>query len=168
MSNKPIYFPGLNGLRAIAALAVVISHTTMALNDFNLDSTIFGALEDGRPKGINLASYGVSVFFVLSVFLITYLLLAEKKVQEIDIKKFYLRRLLRIWPLYYLYFIIALLVLYYLGQELKLNTLLLYIFFAANVPYIVDTKLLFLDHYWSLGVEEQFYLFWPWLVKKNK
>src|SRR4051812_39270307 len=100
MSNRPIHFSGLNGLRAIAALSVVIGHITMALKNFNLESTILPVRENGAMP---LAIYGVSIFFVLSGFLITYLLQSEKDIQKIDIKKFYIRRILRIWPLYYLF-----------------------------------------------------------------
>ena len=166
MKDKVIYFSGLNGLRAIAALAVVVSHITLALKEFNLDPFIFGTFKDGTPKGLSLAGYGVSIFFVLSGFLITYLLQAEKDIQSIDVKKFYVRRILRIWPLYYLYLLISVIVILMVGLELDLKSLFLYFFYAANVPFILGTGLPFLEHYWSLGVEEQFYLFWPWFNKK--
>ncbi len=166
-SSKIVYFPGLNGLRAIAAIAVVISHITLALKEFNLNPLIFGALKDGNPLGLSLASYGVSIFFVLSGFLITYLLQVEKEIHTIDIKKFYLRRMLRIWPLYYLYLLVALLTIFAFGLAFKSNSLLLYLFYAANIPFILGNTLPFLSHYWSLGVEEQFYLFWPWVNKKT-
>lgn len=162
----PIYFSGLNGIRAIAAIAVVISHTTLALKEFNLNPFIFGTLEDGKPSGISLSGYGVSIFFVLSGFLITYLLQAEKLVQPIDIKKFYLRRILRIWPLYYLYLAIVIIVLLVTGFKIQNNLLMLYVFYSSNVPLILGVGLPLLGHYWSLGVEEQFYLFWPWFNQK--
>ena len=149
-------------------MAVVISHITLALKQFNLNPHIFGSTKDGNPLGLFLAEYGVSIFFVLSGFLITFLLQAEKDHQAIDIKKFYLRRILRIWPLYYLYLIISIIVIITLGLELNLKLLFLYLFYAANVPFILKTALPFLAHYWSLGVEEQFYLFWPWVNKKIK
>ena len=91
-SNKEIYLPGLNGIRAIAAIAVVISHITVRNKDFGLNPFVFGFFENGTPRGLDLAGYGVSMFFTLSGFLITYLLLHEKKKQLIDIKKFYFRR----------------------------------------------------------------------------
>ncbi len=166
MDVKIIYFSGLNGLRAIAALAVVISHTTLALKAFNLSPFIFGVAKDGTPKGLILAGYGVTIFFVLSGFLITYLLQAEKDIQEINIKKFYVRRILRIWPLYYLYLIICVAVMLLYKHHLDIKVLLLYIFYAANIPFILGNSFGFLAHYWSLGVEEQFYLFWPWVNKK--
>ena len=123
MNSKSIYFPGLNGIRAVAAIAVVISHITIALKDFGLDPHIFGTFDDGKPKGYILAGYGVSVFFVLSGFLITYLLISEKDSHSIDIKKFYIRRILRIWPLYYLYLIIAVITIIIFRFELNIKSL---------------------------------------------
>lgn len=172
-SSKPIFFPGLNGLRALAALAVVIFHLTLDFKTFNLDPSLFGRLADGTPKGFAMAGFGVTIFFSLSGFLITYLLLAEKQKQEINIKNFYFRRILRIWPLYYVYLAAALLVIFYFDLRFNWPVLMLYIFFAANFPFVlenmpplVESTLPFLRHYWSLGVEEQYYLFWPWVVKK--
>ncbi|MGB4843034.1 MAG: acyltransferase [Ferruginibacter sp.] len=168
MSNKPIYFPGLNGLRTLAALSVVVSHTTLALSKFNLDANFFGTFRNGEPKGLAMAGFGVTIFFVLSGFLITYLLVTEKKLQPISIKKFYMRRILRIWPLYYLYLSIAVIVILCFGLELNIRSLFFYLFYAANVPFILNSTIPFIGHYWSLGVEEQFYLFWPWINKKVK
>src|SRR5271155_5691395 len=101
--KQAVYFSGLNGLRAIAALSVVFSHTTTSLNQFGLNPFIYGKFPDGTTKTTLLAAFGVTIFFALSGFLITYLLLEEKKTKEINIKNFYIRRILRIWPLYYLY-----------------------------------------------------------------
>jgi peptidoglycan/LPS O-acetylase OafA/YrhL len=166
MSTKTIYLPGLNGLRAIAALAVVFSHTTLALPDFGSDFNLFGFTAVGKPKGYLLASYGVTIFFTLSGFLITYLLLLEKQKQPIDIKKFYIRRILRIWPLYYTYFAICLITIFIFHKEFNTISAICITFFTSNNPYIYIIGLPFLAHYWSLAVEEQFYLFWPWIVKK--
>lgn len=163
--SKSIYFPGLNGLRAIAALAVVISHTTQSLGDFGLNPYILGKTYEGTPLGLDLAGYGVSIFFSLSGFLITYLLLTEKNEGTINIRNFYFRRILRIWPLYYLYILIAILTSLAFGKQLIYESLFFYIFLSANIPLLLNTSLPFLFHYWSLGVEEQFYLFWPWLTR---
>jgi peptidoglycan/LPS O-acetylase OafA/YrhL len=168
MNNKPVYFRGLNGLRAMAAIAVVVSHTTLQLKEFNIDPFLMDIFQRGKPLSLQLAGYGVTIFFVLSGFLITYLLQAEKDIQPINIKKFYLRRILRIWPLYYLYLSLAVITILVLGLKLNTGTLLLYVFYAANVPFILNTTLPLLSHYWSLGVEEQFYLCWPWINKKVK
>lgn len=166
MNDKAIYFPGLNGLRAISAIAVIVSHITLNLGIFNLNPYIFGSYIDGNPRGTDLAGQGVSIFFVLSGFLITYLLQVEKEVHQINIRKFYLRRIFRIWPLYYLYLILVIITIIIFEFDLNFKILFLYIFYAANIPYIIEKTLPFLAHYWSLGVEEQFYLFWPWVNKK--
>ena len=169
MVTKKIYFSGLNGLRSIAVLAVVFSHITLQLNIFGLKNNLFGLTIDGKPKGYLLATYGVSIFFVLSGFLITYLLFIENKMTDsIDIKKFYFRRLLRIWPLYYSYLAICIISLILFAIPFESSNLFFFIFISANFASIFNFSLPFLYHYWSLGVEEQFYLFWPWLVKKAK
>jgi peptidoglycan/LPS O-acetylase OafA/YrhL len=147
-----IHLTGLNGIRCIAAFAVVISHTFQYLYLFNLPQI---------TVHVALAAYGVSIFFSLSGFLITYLLLIEQR-KGISIKKFYLRRMLRIFPLYYLYLALSLL----FPHD---NTYLpFYVFYAANIPYILSVPITVLAHFWSLGVEEQFYSFYPWLVKFSK
>lgn len=152
--EERLHLKGLNGLRAIAAISVVIAHIQLRSFQFN----------DRWPRW--LGTYSVTIFFTLSGFLITYLLLTEKKRTGVSIRNFYLRRILRIWPLYYAYLFIAIIIIY-LQTPGKLPGLLpYYLLFAANVPNILSTSLPLLGHYWSLGVEEQFYLFWPWLIKK--
>lgn len=167
-NNQKIYLPGLNGLRAIAAIAVVMSHTALAIDKFELNLHIFGSNANGKPKALLLASHGVTLFFVLSGFLITYLLILEKNKGEIDIRKFYMRRILRIWPAYYSYLILAVITAIVFAEDIDLGALSYYIFFGANIPFIFNFALPFLDHYWSIAVEEQFYLFWPWVIKKIK
>lgn len=166
ISNEKIFLPGLNGVRAIAALAVVISHVNGRLEHFGLDKLPYW----------DLAGYGVTMFFTLSGFLITYLLFREiEKTGTISIKKFYLRRIFRIWPLYYFYLLLILVIVGYaaIGQK--------YFMYLAIMPNFVNTFSAYgwlvggsaiasslLGHYWSLGVEEQFYSFWPWIIKKVK
>jgi len=166
MSSK-IYLPGLNGIRAIAAMAVVISHINNRLDYYKLQK---GTLLD-------LASYGVTIFFTLSGFLITYLLLKElEKTGTIDVRKFYMRRVLRIWPLYYFYLAIVIIlngvtnvqwpILFYLLMVPNLKNSFAGIIGTAGVGSKLMTFMV--GHYWSLGVEEQFYAFWPWVVRKTK
>lgn len=154
MTNN-IHLPGLNGLRAIAALSVMWGHV------FQSDFGNWGV------KGFSLpvVADGVTLFFVISGFLITYLLLNEQaKACTVNIPKFYLRRILRIWPLYYAYMIVALTI----AGCWHDPKIWFYGFFAANIPFILTASIWLIVHYWSLGVEEQFYLFWPWLVKLSK
>ena len=81
-----------------------------------------------------------------------------------------MRRILRIWPIYYVYIIVSILVLAFLGLSNTIinDRLWYYIFFAANIPFLSATGIPMLVHFWSIGVEEQFYLFWPWLAKFSK
>ena len=167
MAEKTIFFKGLNGIRAIAALSVLFAHTTMMLGDFGLNAFIFGTYDDGNPKATLLAGLGVSMFFALSGFLITYLLLEEKKTGNISVKNFYIRRVLRIWPLYYAYMILSLLTLIKFTEQTINSTILFYIFFFFYFSFIIGTAIDFISHYWSLGVEEQFYSFWPWLIRRG-
>lgn len=162
MKDKLIYLPGLNGLRAIAALSVVFAHVSQE-----------GIADFGFPRLFNLpmAGYGVTLFFVISGFLITYLLINEiKKTDTVSVSKFYIRRILRIWPIYYLFILISVIVFSLLKQShhILVPELWYYIFFAANFPFIAQNGILILVHYWSIGVEEQFYLFWPWVVRFSK
>jgi peptidoglycan/LPS O-acetylase OafA/YrhL len=127
-----------------------------------------------------LGSLGVIFFFVLSGFLITYLLLQEKKVtQTIAVKKFYLRRILRIWPLYYFIVLLGFLVLPhfhfldnpYLNRFLDNNfgpNFVLYLLFLPNLAFSIYAAVPHIGQTWSIGVEEQFYLLWPLIVKHSK
>jgi len=153
--SKSIHLAGLNGLRAIAALTVMWGHVFLG---------VFGYWGIDCHVRTFFPLDGVTLFFVVSGFLITYLILNEKdQTGGISVKKFYIRRILRIWPLYYAYLIVALIV----TKETFGTELLYYIFFGANIPFALGIALWPVVHYWSLGVEEQFYLFWPWVVKKS-
>lgn len=171
MNIKPtIYLRGLNGIRAIAALGVLISHTNMALKKFSIKEFSFFGFRDGNQSSWNLGEQGVTMFFVLSGFLITFLLIKEKrKTQKIDIPKFYIRRIFRIWPLYFFYFFVLLLTLYLLNAFIpSLFITSLYLFLLANIPFLIGKTITAAYHLWSIAVEEQFYLFWPFLFKFNE
>ncbi|MGE0567500.1 MAG: acyltransferase family protein [Bacteroidia bacterium] len=168
-----IYFRGINGLRFIAAFCVVITHIELLKPSFGFE-TIWH-----NPVIFNLGSLGVYFFFVLSGFLITFLLLVEKeKFERIDVKRFYLRRVLRIWPLYYLIIILGFVVLplldvvkiSYLQTSFEQNyitNLLLYIFMLPNAALSFLAAVPHIGQLWSIGVEEQFYLLWPLLINKS-
>ena len=100
MKKKILYFPGLHGLRCIAALMVIVTHIELFKARYGLPNIY----HFNKDFGV----YGVDFFFVLSGFLITYLLFKEDdKFGFINLKFFYLRRIFRIWPLYYLLIIIV-------------------------------------------------------------
>ncbi len=101
MKNNQIYFPSLNGVRFFAAFLVIVDHLELFKSYFGFNTL--------WPESFSahLGSLGVTIFFVLSGYLITFLLLTENKISGIKIKNFYFRRILRIWPLYYLIVIIS-------------------------------------------------------------
>lgn len=165
-SQKSIHFNGLNGIRAICAMVVIISHSSLSLS--------LAGLKAGPV--FELGAYGVTVFFALSGFLITYLLIQEKEFKgDISVNKFYIRRLLRIWPLYFGYMLIALLTNIFFFPKTDFSSIAFYLFFVPNIPFAYEivgmktyTTIYLLGHFWSLGVEEQFYAFYPWLIKLFK
>ena len=195
---KKEYFKGLDSLRFFAALAVFFTHVELIKKFTGFGThwidpeeriTKFTVFQSVMSKEIDplspLIAYssalGVVFFFVLSGFLITFLLLKEKEQNNsIAIKKFYLRRALRIWPLYYLIFILGFFVLPYLDffavpgqdnffQQNFWGNLLLYAFFMPNLAFsIYTTAVPNIGQSWSIGVEEQFYLLWPLLIRKSK
>ncbi len=158
MSEGVYYLKGINGLRAIASISVVLFHINHSLKLFGLTNL----------PSLDLAGFGVTIFFSISGFLITILLLKEKDKQTIGIANFYVRRILRIWPLYFLVLMLSVLTAYLFDLGFSVTGLLFYILVSANIPFIFDTTLPLLGHYWSLGVEEQFYLFWPLIISKSK
>ncbi len=138
---------GLDGLRGIAMLMVIAVH----LHLFSIGWT------------------GLSSFFVLSGFLITRILLrdVEKTGDRAAIfRKFYVRRAFRILPLYYSYlFIVLLVTLVFPGLEATREALPSAFLYYYNIHTILDhSRSNALGHLWSLSVEEQFYIFWPWVI----
>lgn len=167
-SNK-IFFPNLDGLRFIAFFAVFFHHTLLpAVVDPTRSSHLFRFLNAQKQNG----ALGVNLFFVLSGFLITYLLINEKdRLGRINIPNFYMRRVLRIWPLYFLVvgigFFLFPYVKHYLGQAVnETATLPYYVLFISNFQQITNgfADSIVLNVLWSVGIEEQFYIIWPLLL----
>lgn len=104
---------------------------------------------------------GVILFFVLSGFLITYLIVKELEAKTFSFKKFYHRRILRIWPLYYLILLIS----YILFEpSFSIKGLLLCLSIFPNVAHAIGEGWQSSPQIWSIGVEEQFYLIWPFFI----
>jgi peptidoglycan/LPS O-acetylase OafA/YrhL len=154
------YLKGLDAYRAIAAIAVVVGHIELFKFNNHIPNFLksdFFQFTGGRT--------GVMLFFALSGYLITTLLLKEKdKNQIIDLKSFYIRRILRVWPLYFTIIILCLVVLRY---HPSIPTLLLCVTIFPNVAHMLHLTWWASPQLWSLGVEEQFYLFWPFVISKS-
>jgi peptidoglycan/LPS O-acetylase OafA/YrhL len=161
LNQRSKHFNQLDGLRCIAVAIVLISHWL-------------------RYKAVDLVplgSMGVNLFFVLSGFLITRILLISKeenggKAIWPPIKHFYLRRTLRIFPIYYLTIIFLALINFPSTRE-NIAWLLTYTFNIkiSLLSASVNNSVGFLFHLWSLSVEEQFYIFFPlllFLIPKSK
>lgn len=150
------YIIGLNGIRAIAVFFVVISHRFP---------------ENHFLKSFPIGSYGVDMFFVLSGFLISRGLFFQLKLQKDNfysngqiLKNFFLKRCLRIFPIYYTLLLFLFLTKGIVGNNFKEN-ILWYVFYGANyLNYIQNKWFGALAHLWSLSVEEQFYIFFPILL----
>jgi peptidoglycan/LPS O-acetylase OafA/YrhL len=170
MENR-VYFRNLNGLRFFAALAVIFHHIEQYKFWAKMPNLWGNTFIDA------LGHKAVSLFFVLSGFLITYLLLEEhKKTQDINVRNFYVRRILRIWPLYYLIVMTCLFFLPNVFETLSMggdffsrNYWLVCLLLLLILPNVVRTfvpNIVGGNQLWSIGVEEQFYLVWPILVKR--
>lgn len=161
------YFKGLNTLRFFAAFSVVIHHAEGMKLKYGLDSL-------GAWSFLHNGYKAVTFFFVLSGFLITYLLLKEKKsTQTVRVRTFYLKRILRIWPLYYLLVLIGTVILpavvglLHLDYQVPYTLGQTWFYFVFFLPGLVT---FFHGHHaleplWSIGVEEMFYLMWAPLFK---
>lgn len=155
------HYPAIDGLRGIAVLLVIWFHASHF-------ATIGYSVEfSGFMYGYNLLTVlgesGVDLFFVLSGFLITGILIDTARDKH-NLRKFYIRRSLRIFPLYYFVFILFFICMTFLigGQVFTDGKTYMYLFYLQNwmITHNEDQFIL-LDHTWSLAVEEQFYLIWP-------
>ena len=143
--------PSLDGLRAFSIALVCIGHVAGTV---------------GSPELLlpfhNLGNFGVKIFFVISGFLITYLLIQEdERNGGINLKSFYIRRVFRLLPAFYFY-VICIAIAEVVGFiELNKGDLLHASTYTMNYHH---DRAWWLNHTWSLAVEEQFYLIWPLLL----
>ena len=152
------YIKGFDTLRALAVFFVIVEHWGPYFKEHTVPDYLKTALiENGQ--------FGVNLFFVLSGFLITSILLNEKikdtgGQQFTIIKNFFARRILRIFPIYYLVILLCCL----LGYQFVIDHIWYFLTYTSNIlPYTTNEPNV-LSHTWSLAVEEQFYLIWPWLI----
>lgn len=155
------HVPALDGVRATAALCVFVYHYGGGSRQGGLPLRLIG-------EAIHLGWVGVSLFFVLSGLLITGILW-DSMVKDNWWRRFIVRRSLRIFPLYYL----ALLIAYFaeafqVGGRFQQAGFSIYAVYAQNIPsllgYLPRLTATHLGHFWTLAVEEQFYLVWPFAL----
>lgn len=164
------YYSSLDGLRGLLACFVLLHHLEQV--------KVFCELNSIHHLGFvqSLGHLSVTFFFVLSGFIITLLLLKEIKLSgDVHIAKFYMRRVMRIWPVYYLIIFVVLLLYYMellprqiLHYEITFEQLPLYVLMLPQFSLVLLGGIPFFAHAWSVGVEELFYLFWPWVVRKTE
>lgn len=167
--TKKIYFENLDGLRFLCFLSIFFFHSFQT-DYIPIKST--GIYQLVKRDLFGNGFLGVNFFFVLSGFLITYLLIEEKKLNgQIDILNFWIRRILRIWPLFYLcvffgFVIFPALKTAFGEQPNETATIGYYLTFTNNFELDIkgapDASILAV--LWSIAVEEQFYLVWPILL----
>lgn len=151
LSPKASHLPGLDGLRAFCVLLVFLGHASWT---------------DGYPiwlrDGLNalpdsVGVFGVQIFFVISGFLITSILIREPSISWVSIRRFYYRRALRILPPAYAYLLFLAILGHFTEFNLGKMDLLGSVFFFRHLVGLNDC----LHHFWSLSIEEQFYLVFP-------
>ena len=158
------YRPDIDGLRAIAVVSVIIFHADFAINYENKSVPLL-------PGGF----LGVDIFFVISGYLISYLIIEKLKLKKFSFFDFYERRARRLLPVLFLVIFLSLAAGYILmlPQEYQnlANSSISSLFFYSNFwfyfmdSYFAESSLLKpLLHTWSLSIEEQFYIFFPPLL----
>ncbi len=172
--TERFYLPELDALRFFAFFAVFVFHLPGSTQFWEK----YGALGSLGLSG----AYGVDLFFTLSGYLLTGLLLRERdQTGDINLKAFYARRTLRIWPLYYFSLVLAFLLTRipesiasappFIGDvfaPIHPKSYCFMAFFLFNFNFsgcLFTNPFMFMAHLWSISVEEQFYLFWPWLAR---
>jgi peptidoglycan/LPS O-acetylase OafA/YrhL len=168
---RPFYRPQLDGLRFAAFLAVYFHHMLPHWPEFFVGLGLGDSAARWVASVVLAGSAGVDLFFCLSSYLITELLLREREAfGQVDVRAFWIRRALRIWPLYYAFIALTIFILPRfwpavfapVDAPVALSFVLFYINWdCAILGYPFTTAALL----WSVAIEEQFYLVWPVLLK---
>lgn len=177
-AKVPKKIPSLDGLRALSILLVLFDHGAKSLPTAVTDTFVYSIFSNSQ--------LGVRIFFIISGYLITRLLLEETaKHGDINLKKFYIKRILRIFPVFYLYILVMVLLQVFVGgvfhwQDILIASLFLWnmkLLLVGSSPYEQEPGLMreptadgwrLMGHFWTLAMEEQFYLVWPFVMKKVK
>ena len=155
-----VHVPALDGVRGLAILMVIVFHVTKTLPSMHVE------IPHAAFRLLCLGQTGVDLFFVLSGFLITGILLDTKNMSGRFVK-FYGRRILRIFPLYYVVLLAGVLITIETTGQISRQHGIPWIWlfsYLGNVPPTRGVDDPCFGHFWSLAVEEQFYLIWPAVV----
>jgi peptidoglycan/LPS O-acetylase OafA/YrhL len=194
--HKTTQLCGITALRLFAAIAVIIGHIEMMKKVFNLNTLWYdlnniytfapiayilqGKMSWSAPLISHLGFNAVIFFFVLSGFLITHVFIQETNTKgHFSIPSFYWRRIIRIWPLYLFIVLLAFgigaidwPIFNYPNQPEWISqrrfVTACHFLFSPNIALLFAPAVGMVGHLWSIGVEEHFYLFWPWLLRKIK
>ena len=161
------YRPELDAVRFIAFLVVFLHHLLAPFKAAIEASTLPGGLQALLVAAINAGARGTALFFALSGYLITQLLLAERAATgTVSIRRFYARRILRIWPLYLAAIGLGLAVALMVHAPNQRAWPIWFLLLAGNVYtglFGFPSNSMF--QLWSISIEEQFYLVWPWAAR---
>jgi peptidoglycan/LPS O-acetylase OafA/YrhL len=161
-AGERFYLPELDALRFFAFLSVFIAHLDLPRIVKAAGRSIMGRLALALTGP---GAFGVDLFFTLSAYLITTLLLKERaKSGTVDVKAFYVRRILRIWPLYFLLLACAFILSHLAPNQFGVARIyfIAYLLLVGNFAQsIYGPPGSFVGPLWSISVEEQFYLLWP-------
>ncbi|MFB3918320.1 MAG: acyltransferase family protein [Terriglobales bacterium] len=169
-SAKPFYRPELDVLRFLAFTAVFFHHAFPHAIEPMLDAGAPWVVANTASAVLQAGGFGVDLFFVLSAYLITELLIRERELTgRIDIQSFYVRRTLRIWPLYFAFVLLGLVVLprFAPSQRTAPEYAVAFLTFFANwaIAFMGSSGSI-LGPLWSVSIEEQFYCVWPIVVRR--
>ncbi len=167
MKTEEKYYKFFDGLRAIAVLGAITYHAFIFFNFRDLLGQYFAPLRKFTYMGM----FGVDIFFVISGFLITGLLLEDFNKRKIDLGKFYLRRIFKIFPQYYFVVGVSLLLLAFIPpftidgiEQIKSHKAVSSFDALVFIQNLTDKCQPILAHLWSVAIEIQFYIFFPLML----
>ncbi len=185
--GKRFYAPELDALRFGAFLLVFCRHVATSLGDARHTAApqagaLVAVAQAGSAAVVNSRwtmlqealqslDFGVSLFFFLSSFLITRLLLMERQATgAVAVRSFYVRRVLRIWPLYFTFLLGVVVLSRWLPLlHVSSSRLLVSVLFVANWAAVLHGwQSIAIQPLWSVSVEEQFYALWPWIARHGR
>jgi peptidoglycan/LPS O-acetylase OafA/YrhL len=171
-TQSTVYIPQFDIIRFFAAFMIVIYHSYIGWKGW---FGVPGIISTGDYRTLSAAGirvdqfvrnlpFGVDIFFFISGFLLTYLLVMEKeRFGKVNVPKFYIRRGLRIWPLYFFLIAVTPFLINWLGD--KQPTYWPTIALINNFETIWTQQWVYpFSHFWSICIEEHFYLFWPLII----